>query len=462
MSGNDDDSSNRKRGAKRPTTGNRSRVPTSRVERLARIGLLTGEFALSGAAETVKRAFGAGASEDNVFLNPVGAERLARRLARMRGAAMKIGQMISLFDEEILPKEFAEAMAILRDAADTMPESQVRASLVTAYGQHWWKEFDSFDFEPIAAASIGQVHTGTTHDGKELAIKIQYPGVAESIESDVRNLATALKAGRILPVGLDIDGIVNEAQRQLEQEADYLAEADYLRRYRERLGDDPRYRIPEICERLCTPRVLAMERLFGVPLEDLAGADHSQEERDEMGAALVELLFRELFEFGLMQTDPNFSNYLLVKEEGKLGLLDFGSTSVIPRKLADRYRALFEGLIDRDRERIANAIEQIGFLKADDKPSIRERLIDLFLVVFEPLSHDGPFDFTEANIISRTQEMGMELAFKHGYMRAPPAETMFLHRKLDGTLLLCTRIKARVDVKRILTRVLEQTESNRG
>ena len=135
---------------------------------------------------------------------------------------------------------------------------------------------------------------------------------------------------------------------------------------------------------------------------------------------------------------------------------------MIPRKLADRYRALFEGLIDRDRERIANAIEQIGFLKADDKPSIRERLIDLFLVVFEPLSHDGPFDFTEANIISRTQEMGMELAFKHGYMRAPPAETMFLHRKLDGTLLLCTRIKARVDVKRILTRVLEQTESNRG
>ena len=140
VSGRDDDeddngNDNRQgRDTKRTTTGNRTRVPTSRIERFARIGLLTGEFAISGAAESVKRAFGGSSSDDNVFFNTQGAERLAKRLARMRGAAMKIGQMISLFDEELLPKEFAEALAILRDSADTMPESQVRKSLVTAYG----------------------------------------------------------------------------------------------------------------------------------------------------------------------------------------------------------------------------------------------------------------------------------------------------------------------------------------
>ena len=149
---------------------NQSRVPTSRVERLALIGFLTTEFALGGVAEGVNRMFGRGSSEASVFLNPRGAERLARRLSRMRGAAMKIGQMFSLLDEEMLPKEFADALAILRDSADTMPESQVRRSLANEYGTNWWKKFESFDFDPIAAASIGQVHTAITKDGRELAL----------------------------------------------------------------------------------------------------------------------------------------------------------------------------------------------------------------------------------------------------------------------------------------------------
>ncbi len=438
--------------------GNRSRVPTSRVERLARIGLLTGEFALGGAAEGVRRLLGSGTSGHNIFLNPAGAERLARRLSRMRGAAMKLGQMISLLDEELLPREFADALSILRDSADTMPESQVRRSLVNAYGPAWWKKFASFDFDPIASASIGQVHTATTQDGRELALKIQYPGVAESIDSDVSNLAAALKTARILPIGLDIDGIIEQAKKQLEQEADYLAEARYLRRYKELLGDDPRYRVPDLVEQLTTPRILAMERLFGVPLEDLAGTDHSQQQRDDIGSRLVELTFRELFEFRLMQTDPNFANYMLQGEDGSLGLLDFGSSSELPELLSNQYRVLFAALWQGDREGVRVAIEAIGFLRQDDSDTIKDRLVDLFRVVFEPLSHDGPFDYASAKITSRAQEMGFELAFKHGYMRTPPPETLFLHRKLDGTLLLCARIRARVDFHAILKQVLENTE----
>jgi len=439
-----------------------SRVPTSRAERLARIGLLTGEFALGGAAEGVRRLFGGGTSDDNMFLNPAGAERLARRLSRMRGAAMKLGQMISLFDDELLPKEFAEALAILRDSADTMPESQVRSTLSKEYGPQWSKKFASFDFDPIASASIGQVHTATDFDGRDLALKIQYPGIAESIDSDISNLATALKAARILPIGLDIDGIVEQVKSQLEQEADYLSEARYLLRYREVLGDDPRYRVPELVEALTTPRILAMERLRGVPLEDLASPDYSQQQRDEMGARLVELLLRELFEFRLMQTDPNFANYMLQPETGRLGLLDFGSTSEITETLSNRYRALFEALCDADRERLRSAIEAIGFLRPDDPDTMKDRLVELFLVVFEPFVHPGPFDYGSANIMGRAQEMGFELAFEHGYMRTPPPATMFLHRKLDGTLLLCSRIRARVDFHGIAKRILGETEVRGG
>ena len=434
---------------------NRSRVPTSRAERLVRIGMLTTEFALGGVAERVKRALGGGTSEASVFLNPRAAERLARRLSRMRGAAMKIGQMLSLLDEEMLPKEFAAALAILRNSADTMPESQVRDSLVKEYGADWWKRFESFDFDPIAAASIGQVHTAISKDGRELALKIQYPGVAESIDSDVSNMATALKAAGVLPIGLDVDSLVELAKTQLEQEADYLAEAAYLLRYRQVIGDDPRYRVPDLVPEYTTPRILAMERLFGVPLEDLAGVDYSQSQRDEVGTRLFELLFREMFEFRLMQTDPNFSNYLLLADSSQIGLLDFGSTSEVSELLSTQYLELFRALGEKDRERVVAAIETIGFVKGEDDRQMKNRMADLFTIIFEPLSHPGPFDFASAKITSRAQEIGFELAFKHRYMRMPPAETMLLHRKLDGTLMLCTRIRARVDVHAILIRVLE-------
>ncbi|MCP5044056.1 MAG: AarF/ABC1/UbiB kinase family protein, partial [bacterium] len=283
------DKGGRDKGGREKRRASPARVPTSRAERLARIGWLTGEFALSGAAEGVRRLVGGGTSDESVFFNPAGAERLARRLARMRGAAMKVGQMLSLLDEEVLPREFADALAILRDAADTMPESQVRKTLVSEYGHDWWKQFEEFDFEPIASASIGQVHTATLKDGREVALKIQYPGVAESIDSDVSNLATALKTARVLPIGLDIDGIIEEAKKQLKQEADYVTESKYLLRYKTLLADDPRYRVPALIPEFTTPHILAMERLFGVPLEDLASADHDQAERDDIGAKLFEL-----------------------------------------------------------------------------------------------------------------------------------------------------------------------------
>jgi aarF domain-containing kinase len=429
-------------------------VPTSRLERLAQIGLLTGEFALSGVGEGLRRVLGAETNDDNLFLNPAGAERLARRLSRMRGAAMKIGQMISLLDEEILPKEFAEAMAILRDSADTMPESQVREVLENELGVDWPNRFEAFDFDPIASASIGQVHIAITRDGREVALKIQYPGVAESIDSDIDNLATAFKAARLLPVELDMDPMIEEAKAQLRQEANYLQEARYLERYRQLIGIDPRYRVPGLVEELTTSRILCMERLLGLPLEDLAGPEHDQDRRDAMGTSLLELVFRELFEFRLMQTDPNFSNYLLLPEDGRLGLLDFGSTREIPENVSLNYDRLFRALRDRKRDDIHRATLDIGFLDADDPAPLVEHMLELLEVIYEPIGHDGIYDFASANIFSRAQKLGMDLTFRHGYMRAPPPEMMFLQRKLDGTFMLCGKLKARIDVRAILDRVL--------
>lgn len=438
--------------AKKPEQS--SRVPASRLERLARLGLLTGEFALGGAAEGLRRVLGGGTSDANVFLNPAAAERLARRLSRMRGAAMKIGQMLSLVDDELLPPEFAEALAVLRDSADTMPEDQVRRRLQDEYGVDWRKKFQSFDFEPIAAASIGQVHTAIAADGRELALKIQYPGVAESIDSDVDNLAMGLKAARILPFELVLDPIVEETKTQLRQEADYEAEGRFLRRYRDLVGGDARYVVPEVHEDLTTRHILAMERLRGLPLEDLSGPEHPAARRNEVARALVELVFRELFEFGLMQTDPNFSNYLLLPDSHRLGLLDFGSTREMPSDLSAMYAELFASVRNQDRKGIRRASVAIGFLFEDEPEARAERFVDLMQLVFEPMACEGSYDFATSNLLVRARELGMDLAFQHGYFRMPPPQTMFLHRKLDGTLMLCARIGAQVDVRTLLDRVL--------
>ena len=309
----------------------KTRVPSGRLERLARIGWTAGEFAIGGLAEGARRAVGSGPLDAaSVFLSGARAQKLARRLSQMRGAAMKLGQLLSLEGDDLLPPEFAEALAVLRSAADVMPPTQVRRVLGRAYGKGWEARFREFDFEPIASASIGQVHEAVTSDGRRLALKVQYPGVARSIDSDIDNLASLLRMLRILPLEFDLSEIIAEAKQQLKQEADYRLEAGYLRRYAELIADDPSVSVPGVHDDFTTTRVLAMNRASGLPIEDLRGPEHPQSLRDDVGHRLQDILFRELFEFRFMQTDPNFANYLFDPGTGHIVLLDFGSVREFP------------------------------------------------------------------------------------------------------------------------------------
>ena len=246
----------------------KSRVPTSRIGRFVKLGLTAGELAIGGAVEGVSRLAGLRpADARNVFLTASNAKKLAKRLAGMRGAAMKMGQMLSMETSDFLPSEFAAALAILRNSANTMPLSQIRRVMGREYGKGWEGRFIDFNFEPIAAASIGQVHRVTTADGRDLALKIQYPGVAKSINSDVDNMAMLMRLAKLLPVDIDIGGIVTETKRQLHQEADYVVEAEYLRSFRELVRDEPRFVVPKVHDDLTTKRILAMDFVEGVPLE---------------------------------------------------------------------------------------------------------------------------------------------------------------------------------------------------
>jgi predicted unusual protein kinase regulating ubiquinone biosynthesis (AarF/ABC1/UbiB family) len=386
-------------------TSRKSRVPTTRLGRLVRLGFTAGEMAVGGMAEGVRRLTGV-TPEDavNVFLTATNAQKLAKRLAGMRGAAMKMGQVLSMEGADILPREFADALAILRDSANTMPHSQIRRVMGREYGKGWEERFEHFDFEPVAAASIGQVHRVLTRDGRDLALKIQYPGVAKSIDSDVDNMAMFMRMASILPVELDIKGIVTETKRQLKQEADYIIEAKYLRDYRALVRDEERFIVPRVHEDFTTKRILAMDFVSGEPLESLGEDGVPQELRDSVATLLEHLMFRELFEFRTMQSDPNFANYLYRPEDGRIVLLDFGSTVTFEEEFTDRYKQIARALIEEDDGAVRHYAEQIGYLDSRDSSAHAGRLLDVIRLVCEPIRKDAIYDFGTSDMAARDRK----------------------------------------------------------
>ena len=417
--------------------------------------MAAGELAMGAAAEGLMRlAQGKAPNFAGALLSGESARKLAGRLANLRGAAMKLGQILSLQGEDLLPPEFAQALAILRSQAAPMPAEQVRRVLGREYGKGWEKRFRHFEWEPVAAASIGQVHRATAKDGRDLALKIQYPGVAKSIASDVDNVAVLLRFFNLLPLGIDVRGMVDEAKRQLSQEADYEAEGRFLESYAKLVKDEPLLLVPRVHWDLTTSRIMAMDYMQGEPLEKVA--HELPKQRDAVGALLERLLFRELFEFRVMQTDPNFANYLYQRETGHVVLLDFGATRRFDSDFVASYARITRAVVDDDRERAAREAIRIGYAAADDPPERIAAALEVIYLVCEPLRHKGPYDFPASNLPARVRDMGYDLAVRRGLVRAPPPETIFLHRKLVGSFLLLARIGARVDARSMVLECLKK------
>jgi predicted unusual protein kinase regulating ubiquinone biosynthesis (AarF/ABC1/UbiB family) len=420
----------------------------TRTGRLFRMGLTAGGMAVGGLAEGLRRATGkASGTATSALLSGANATRLAKRLAHMRGAAMKLGQLLSMESSQVLPPEFAEALSVLRASADIMPRTQVKRLMGREFGTGWEQRFSEFDFEPAASASIGQVHRVVAADGRAMALKIQYPGVAKSIDSDVDNLAMFLNMARLLPRELDVSDIIDEAKRQLRQEADYLTEAANLERYHRLLGQDDRFVVPRVHRDYSTQRVLAMDWVEGEPLDKLIGQDLSQDVRDGIAVAIQDLTFMELYEFRFMQTDPNFANYLYRHEDGRLALLDLGAAVEFSQEFVDRYRRITRAILDHDRERVARHAAEIGYLRDTDSERHKALVVDLIMMVCEPLTTDGAYDFGASNLPSRAAAAGLSIVFRSREYRNPPASTAVLHRKLGGSFLLCQRLGARVEMR---------------
>lgn len=430
-------------------------VPSRRLSRLMGLGgvaaNVAGRMAIGGAK---KLAAGKRPKLNDLLLTPKNAKKLTEQLSSMRGAAMKMGQMLSMDSGDFLPKEIADVLARLRSDAQPMPRAQLDSVLNAELGSEWASNFLSFQYYPLAAASIGQVQSAVSNDGDYLAIKVQYPGVRESIDSDVNNLASLVKLSGLLPKGFDIKPLIEECRRQLHEEADYCREAEDMTRYGAFLAADENFQVPEYFAEFSTDRVLAMSFIDGEPIESLETA--SQETRDRVVSCLFDLLYRELFEFKLMQTDPNFANYRYNPDTGQIILLDFGACREVSDDLSKSYLALMTSLISGDADACFARASDMGFIPDNLSDELRGGLKEIIATAIEPLSRDEVFDFGDNPITDQVKDAAMELAGERELWHLPPPETVFIQRKLGGMHMLATRLRAKVNVHALLSKYVEK------
>ena len=431
-------------------------VPARRIERLGKLGSLTAGVASSMALNGVKQlGQGKRPSLRNLLLTPSNVKRVSDQLAQMRGAAMKIGQLMSMDAGDVLPPELSQILVRLRDNAHPMPPAQLKRVLNAEWPAQWLRSFHKFDVQPIAAASIGQVHRGQLTDGRDLAIKVQYPGVAKSIDSDVANVGVLMRMSGLLPKGFELASYLEEGRKQLHEETNYNREATQLKRFGDLLADKTQFVVPEIHGDWSTANILAMTYVAGVPIESVA--EETQEIRDQVAKDLIDLTIHELFSFGVMQTDPNFANYLYQPDNQRIALLDFGATHKISPPLVQIYHQLMLAGLSGDNVALEETIKGIGFIDENTKDSQRKQIVHMVKLVFDTLQNNRYLDFADTKLATHLQDSAMALA-KDGFLPPPlPIDVLLLQRKFGGMFLLAAKLAARVDVVSLLADHLKET-----
>jgi len=334
----------------------------------------------------------------------------------------------------------------MQNAADYMPEWQTRQVLAREMGPDWESHFSHFDIVPIAAASIGQVHSATTVNGDKVAVKIQFPGVAESIESDIANLASILTFSAVLPKGLFLDNTLRVMKQELADECDYLREAHYGRMFQHFLKDDPVFVAPKVHDHLSTARILTTDFMPGVPLKETMGL--SQDLRNHIGSSLIRLCLQELFHYKTMQTDPNWSNFLWDPQTRTIALIDFGATRAYDPEFIQCYKTLLLSAVRKDRHACEKLSREIGYLTTADSQDMIDAHLESMLALAEPFQHEGAYPFAEETVTRRVREH-IPTMLRHR-QRPPPTPTYSLNRKLSGSFLLCARLKSLVDCNGLL------------
>lgn len=384
-------------------------------------------------------------------------EILGRELGELKGSLMKAGQMLSMYGEYFLPPEANEFLRKLQSQSPSLEWPTIEKVLIAELGTEKLALLD-VEPEPIGSASLGQVHRAKIKStGEYISLKVQYPGVEKAIDSDLAALRRLLSVSKLLPKHFATDAIFEEIRIMLKQEVDYDIEKNLTREFAEILKNDKRFKVPVVYDNFSTRHVLATSYEIGLPVLNEEVLKLPQERRNRIGQNVMELYFRELFELGLVQTDPHFGNYLVrIDSEGTndvLVLLDFGATRRYDLKFLKPYREMNLASIQQDRERVITSCRDLGFLKADDPEEFLEKFVNICYEICEPFysrgqkwcnekltDTEGNYNWAESDLPFRLTKVGTQVALASKF-RPPPQEVIFLDRKLTGLFIFLQKLR---------------------
>src|SRR4051795_10202767 len=353
-------------------------LPKGRVRRTAKVGGLVGGQAARGYAT---KAANLTRSEDaraaaNERRRIKAAEQIVEVLGQMKGAAMKVGQVASFIDLGGLPPEaqddFQRKLAALRDSAPQVPFKEMRKVIESDYGERLNEVFAEFEEEPLAAASIGQVYRARLHDGRRVAVKVQYPGVAQAVRADLQNLGLLLRAVKRMAPGLDPKAMAREIRERMTEELDYEHEAQAQRAFARAWRDHPFVVIPDVVTSLSREHVLVSEWVDGIGFEEVKKLD--QATRDRFGEIVFRFFFGSLYRLGHFSGDPHPGNYMLMAD-GRVAFMDFGMTKRIPPAQVEAETAVIRAGLEGDAAELHARLVGLGFYDADDEGVDPERLL---------------------------------------------------------------------------------------
>ncbi len=401
------------------------------------------------------------------------AQALVDELGKLKGSIVKVGQMMALFGEHFLPPEITDALHTLEDDTTAVQWSTLEPHLKEQLGNRY-AELD-VDPEPLAAASLGQVHKAIHKEsGRVLCLKIQYPGVAAAIDTDLNMLVQLLRVTRMVPMTKEFNAWLSEVRSMMHRELDYRLEFETTRFFYEELSDDPRYVVPEVFEDYSNSMILASSFEEGVKVDDPSIMSLSQDRRNQIGQAIMELFCREVFDWKKMQTDPNFGNYLIRKDghQDKIILLDFGAFRDFEDEIILPARKMIYYSYHHDADKLIEAIHSINFLNKGVPERIMYSFAELCFMGVEVLQNpekypppdnvlneDLEYLWGESDLPTRILTEAGKNAFST-HFDVPPKEFLFLSRKLLGAYTFLHVIEAEVRGNLILDPFLEGMEQS--
>ncbi len=413
----------------------------SRAQRGAQLARLS---ATAGAGYLGSRVRGwTSGPEAERELHVATAEQIVALLGSMKGAAMKLGQVASFVDVD-LPDElrdaYQEVLSGLRSSAPPVDADAIAQVIAEDFGAPPEEVFAHWEREPLASASIGQVHRARLPDGTRVVTKVQYPGVAEAVEADLDNAISFAPLARVVSPHLDVDALVAEVRERLHDELDYQREARYQQAFRDRYEGHPAIGVPRVHHDWCRPRVLVVDEVRGRSFDAIT-AEADQDTRDRVGELLFRFVFGSLHRFRLFHGDPHPGNYVL-DDDGTLWVLDFGSVKVFPRWARDALEDVIRAVVDGDRATLIASLRQAGFVPEGAELDW-DRLERWFAALHRPILRDEPFTYTSeyATWVMRETTDLREGAVDALRRMALPADYLLLNRVLLGVNSLLGRLR---------------------